>query len=127
MIRAHRRAVEAMLTGLNVYVSKAPSGAAMPYVVLHPDQGSTESTGFDGVTDWRTWRYITHSYGTDAEQTEWAAERVEAGLLDKRPIVEGRICDRVRKESNVPVNRDEDSSSTVFLARDVWVFHSIPA
>lgn len=116
-----------MLTGLTVYVSKAPTDAAMPYVVLHPDQGSTESTGFSGDIDWRTWRYITNSYGSDAEQVEWAAEKVEAGLAGRRPSVAGRICDRIRKESDVPVSRDEDATSTIFLARDVWVFHSIPA
>lgn len=127
MIRAHRKAVEAMITGLAVYVSKAPTGAQMPYVVLHPDQGSTDATSLEGSPDWRTWRYTTHSFGSDAEQAEWAAEKVEAGLLGKRPSVVGRVCDRITKEVNTPVDRDEDASPTVFLARDIWLFHSIPA
>lgn len=128
MIRAHRKAVQAMITGLPVYVSVVPDAAVMPYVVLHPDQGVPQRTSMSGDSDWRSWRYVTHCFGSDAEQAGWAAERVEAGLLDKTPTVAGRVCDRIIRESSQPIQDDNATpTNVVYLARDVWLFHSIPA
>lgn len=127
MIRAHATGVKALVTGVTVYTSRAPDGATTPYVVLHPDQGRGEPTSLQGDSDWRPWRYYTTCVGSTPEQAQWAAEKVEAGLLDVRPTVTGRSCTPIRKESSVPVTRDEDAPTPVFMARDVWVFSSIPA
>lgn len=127
MIRDHRKAVEALLSGLSAHVSRAPSGTPTPYVVLHPDQGNASATSYGGDSDWRPWRYVTVCVGTTTEQAQLWAEKVEARLLDVVPVVTGRTCGPIRKESTVPVDRDEDKQPPIFLARDVWAFSSLPA
>lgn len=127
MIRAHRAAIETLLAGLTFHVSRAPSGTAVPYVVLHPDQGAATTTSYGGDSDWRPWTFQTTCVGSTTEQAEWMAEKVEARLLDVAPAVTGRTCSPIRKTTTVPVDRDEDVQPPVFLARDVWAFASIPA
>jgi hypothetical protein len=128
VIRAHHRAVLTLLgDAVTVYVSRAANDATMPYVVLHPDQGQADTTSYEGRSDWRSWRYTTTCVGSTPEQAGWAAERVEANLLDIRPAVAGRTCTPIRKEAPIPVDRDEDVQPPVYIARDVWVFSSVPA
>lgn len=115
------------MSAVTVYVSRAPSGAELPYVVLHPDQGRALPSNLAGDSTWRPWRYQTTAVGSTPEQAQWAAEKAEAGLLDRTPTVSGRSCTPVRKEVSVPIARDEDVQPPVFIARDVWVFTSTPA
>lgn len=127
MIRAHTAAVEALIDEVDVYVTRAPAGAELPYVVLHPDQGAATSSSIAAISDWRSWRVQTTCVGGTPEQAGWAAEKVESDLLDVAPTVSGRSCTPIGKESSLPVDRDEDVQPPVFMARDVWVFSSIPA
>lgn len=127
MIIAHRAAVQALLVGLPLFLSRADSGAEEPYIVLHPTQGDADTTSFGSRSDWRTWEYQTTCVGLTAEQAQLAAEWVEGRLLDAVPTVTGRRSSPVRKVATVTVMRDEDVQPPVFTARDVWAFSTIPA
>jgi hypothetical protein len=127
VIRAHSDAVVELLDGLEVYLTYAEGDPEFPYVVLHPDQGLASSTSYSGGSDWRPWRYQTTCVGETAEQAQVAVELVEARLLDARPTVPGRSCTPIRKEVTLAIARDETVSPPVFIARDTWVFSSIPA
>lgn len=127
MIRAHTAAVLSLIDNVTVFLSRAPGGTTPPYVVLHPDQGNASATSLGGDSDWRPWRFQTTCVGSTPEQTQWAAERVEGNLLDVTPTVTGRKCSPIRKETSIPIDRDEDVQPPVFIARDTWVHSSIPA
>lgn len=127
MIRAHVDAVVALVPTVSAYVTRPPGDASLPYVVVHPDQGEAYADSMAGASSWRPWTVQTTCVGVTAEQALWAAEQVEAGLLDAVPTVAGRQCTPIRKEASVPLARDEDVQPPVFIARDVWAFVSVPA
>ena len=129
--RSHVAAFKALVAGneapFPVYVSKAPTDAGSRYCVLHPDQGTAEASSYDGESGWRTFRIVTHCFGTTAEQAQAVYDAVEANVLDATPTVSGWSCTPVRKESSLPIEPDDDKQPTVFLARDAWVYSSVPA
>lgn len=135
MIEAHRQALEALLAAdeaspdveLSVHVTRAGANATLPYVVLHPGQGTAEATSLHGLSDWREWPFQTTAVGSDPEEAQWAAEQAEARLLDRRPQVDGRSTGRIRKSLSFPVVVDRDAPKPVYLARDTWTFSSTPA
>ncbi len=128
MIRAHTDAIMTLLdAGLDVYESRAPAGAATPYVVLHPGQGNALPMSYDGDSTWRAWPFQTTCVSDDVDGAQWAAEKVEARLLDVTPIIAARGCSPIRKTVTVPVARDESVQPPVYIARDLWAFNSIPA
>lgn len=129
MIRSLTAEVKGMLAAepFPTYVGVAPDNAPSRYVVLHPDQAAAEESSFAGDSEWRPWRFITHCFGTTPDQAQAVYERVEAAFLDVTPTVSGRSCTPIRKESSLPISRDEDVQPPVFLARDAWVFSSVPA
>lgn len=132
MIRAHRKALEAMApAGLTLFVSKVPEGVALPsrYAVLHFTSGEAASSSYSrGVSDFRRWPFVTHAYGKDAEQCQWVQEQLEDAYLDKRPAIPGRQCTPIeRVGAGIPPEPDNDETPPIVLARDSWAFVSLPA
>lgn len=116
-----------MTSPVTLYVTRAPAGSAPPYAVLHFAPDVASATSANDKTDWRSWMFVTHSVGSDADQCEWVRERLEAALLDHAPTVAGRSCDRItRLGSGVPPEVDNDVQPPLVLARDTWVFASVP-
>lgn len=126
MIRAHVAGVRALLGDLRNFVTRADAETALPYVVVHPNQGYADPVNLHLDSDYRTWTFQTTCVGSTAEQAEAAAERVEQRLLDQTPTVTGRVCSPIRKQTSVTVARDEDVKPPVYIARDVWAFVSLP-
>lgn len=127
MIRLHRTAVVSLLTGLTVVETHAQGSVAAPYVALHTNQGTASSTSYDAIDDFRGWEFTTVSAGTDTDQAQLVAEKVEARLLGTVPTVPGRVCGPITKQVSRAVIKDTTVPIPVFIARDVWAFSSVPA
>ena len=129
MIRTHVAAVKAALqaAGLTAHDGEVPAGASLPYVVLYADQGQASSTRFDAASDRRAFRVQTTSVGGTVEQARWAAEKVQAALLDARLTIPGRATWPLRQETSRPIARDDDVTPPLFYAVDVWRLDSLPA
>ncbi|WP_159073624.1 hypothetical protein [Streptomyces sp. RTd22] len=65
--------------------SSLPTGAATPYSVLYPVGSTSDGPPFgDASADARIIYQVT-SVGTTAEQAEWMADKVRAGILTRTP------------------------------------------
>ncbi|MFD8509791.1 hypothetical protein ACFV27_01395 [Streptomyces antimycoticus] len=65
--------------------SSLPTGAATPYSVLYPVGSTSDGPPFgDASADARIIYQVT-SVGTTAEQAEWMADKVRAGMLARTP------------------------------------------
>lgn len=126
-VRAHTSAVVALLTEVDVYVSRAPADAALPYVVLHPTQGLGQGTSLAGDTDWWKWPFRTVGVASTAEQAQALAERLDDRLLDKRPGVAGYQTTRIRKDASLGIEVNENVAPPLYQARDLWALDSIPS
>lgn len=115
---------DSLLAG-TVFVGEVDGDPAR-YVLIFP---STLNTG-DALTGPQTdheIRVTIHSVGTTAAQAEWVADRVSLALLNRRPQVAGRKCDRIRHDSADPIRFDPSTSPRVFFAADDYVVRSTKA
>jgi hypothetical protein len=110
---------------LTVYDSKAPTGAAPPYVLVYTtvDRPSEdEDNSGDGRTRVWTGRWICHCVGAgeDGIAARAVAQRVRTALLDVRPVIAGLSCGLIRLEQSDPPQKDETTGSLVLDAVEVF-------
>lgn len=128
-IDPHIAAVQTLLatTGKTWYVVRAPQGAALPYGVLEPSQGNASATSFEGTSDWRRCRMVTRYFGAGWEQVDAFRTHARTALLDARPAVTGRKSERIKHETEFPMDRDEDMPDPVIFTGDSWIFATCPS
>lgn len=128
-IDPHVSATKTLLdgSGKTVYVSRAPSGAALPYIVLEPSQGVASRTSMQPSSDQRFCRFVTRYFGTGWEQVDALRTHARSSLLDVKPTVTGRTAETIMHETEFPMDRDEDLPTTVIFSGDSWTFATWPA
>lgn len=81
-----------------------------PYAVFYGSPGIPQNPRLTGRHRGNSVFWSISYVGKDRNQAMWAAERIRAALLDKRPVVPGKRVGLVRIEPTVPrVRRDDDA------------------
>lgn len=140
MIAEHAAAVLALLDADNTapalvvhdgkVPNNAPSVAEQPYVLVYFDDTDPEladSRPLTGASQRYVMRATCHSVGGNALAARMVADRVRTALLDVVPVVTGRTCQPIRREDGQPVQRDEETLTSVFDKVDVYRVESVPA
>jgi len=132
MSRAHAQALLEHLQDetpdtLPVFDTRAPDGAALPYVVLHAGVGTRERTRLGTRVDRTLLSPQTTSVGATPDQARWAAERVHDALVDVRITVDGQQPARLRHNLSRPPEPDLDEDPPVFFVVDLWTLTTNPA
>ncbi len=108
-----------------------PKVLAPPYVLVYgvvEILSSGGSTRLDGKScTWDTRWYVHCVAHTQAGCTALAA-RVRTQLLDRVPAVDGRVCNRIRKEANQPpMPPDWSTPDPLYDWTDVYIMRTSPA
>ncbi len=113
-ISLHYQAIVGLLSGIpmTLYEGQVQSQPSFPYAVLFADTGTEESTRFTGESDRMDYRFQVTSVGLTAESVLVVADAVRSAVLDVRPVIAGRVCERIDHEISIPVRPDEDITLT---------------
>lgn len=107
-----------------------PDALTPPYVLVYGGieiLSSGGSTRLDGdACTWDT-RWYAHCVALSLAGCAALAARVRTQLLNKVPTVDGRICNKIRKESNQPPAPDRSTPDPLYDWVDVYVMRSSPA
>lgn len=113
-------AIRAMLdvglpAAVSVHIGGAPTGTALPHVVLYPDVG-TEAPVDRALNETvpTDFRFQATTVGGSAAQAVLTAGKVNSLLLTIVPTVEGRRVRPIVQEGSQPVDRDDDSTPLWF-------------
>lgn len=130
MIRAHRNAVLALLSGipnLTLYDGIVPNVPALPYAVLWASAPLRWSDRMCGTQENARELFSTTAVGATADQVGWVQEKVHAALVDVLAVISGRSCERIKHAESAATDIDYDVDPPVLTAVDSWLFVSIPA
>jgi hypothetical protein len=110
VILDHYQAVVGLLSGLSqtLYEGQVPTQPSFPYAVLYMDTDTEATTKLCGGSDQAEFRFQVTSVGLSAVAVRVVADAARSLLVDVRPVVAGRTCQRIRKEFSIPVRPDED-------------------
>lgn len=110
MIVEHHAAILAMLDGLpfTLYDGQVPDEPAFPYAVVFMDTDDEMATKLCGNSDVAEFRFQVTSVALERAGVAIVADAVRSRVLDVRPVVAGRSCERVDKESSIPIRVDAD-------------------
>ncbi|TFD61136.1 DUF3168 domain-containing protein [Cryobacterium sp. Hh7] len=96
----------------NTFVTTAPPNTPLPYVLIHPSDGTDRSDRLAGPNAVQNPRWVIHSVGSTYDQCAWAAEQVKAVLvvagLGVTPTITGERAGRVWYSVPQPVQTDDD-------------------
>lgn len=95
-----------------------------PYVVVHFSVQLSRGDDLTHGSRERKTRATIHSVGETAASARITSQRVENALLDKRPVIAGRICWPIEGEYTQPPIRDEYTGVAVYDAISTWVLKS---
>lgn len=115
-------AIEAALTGIDVFLLRAERGIAAPYVIVQNLSGNATGSVMD--QDDHTSRYQVTYVGVGPEQASGMADRAHAALVMQFLTVTDRHCGPVELEYSPPDMVDEDAGKALFLKRKQY---SIPS
>jgi len=109
---------------LTVYDGQVDDNAAKPYVVVY--FYGTPQRGDDLTAESRETktRATVHCVGETAASARIIAQRVQAAVLDKTPVIAGRICWAIEAEYTQPPIRDEYTGVPAHDAISVYVMKS---
>lgn len=136
MIVEHYRAVRALIPErVNVYMFEAVGAPKYPYVVLWGGLGDERSGDVNGDSlddEARSWagRVRATYVGLTWDSMMIVARNVRAALSGARPVVEGRVCSRLRQAALEDGQVDRDvtvNSAHPVYAVDEFSFVSDPA
>lgn len=110
MIVEHHDAVLGLLSGLSftLYDGQVPDPPTFPYAVVFMDTDNETATKLCGGSDVAEWRFQVNSVGLTRAAAAIVADAARALVLDVRPVVAGRKCERIKKETSIPVRPDTD-------------------
>lgn len=114
--REHTGAVIAKLEslGLTVGDGEKPEGATVPYCVVYPIPGGGLSGTIDDPNEDGELVYQVTCVGETREQAEWAVDKT-LGLLEGISVA-GRYIARVLVDSMPGIRREDEPSTTLFIA-----------
>ena len=96
----------------STFVTVAPANTPLPYVLIHPSDGTDISDRLAGPNTVQNPRWVIHSVGSTYDQCAWAAEQVKAVLvvagLGVTPTITGEIAGRLDYSSPQPIQTDDD-------------------
>lgn len=116
------------------YVSHAvnadKSPVKLPYVVIHPSDGSDQSDRFTGPSVTQHPRFVIHSVGLDYAGAQFTAEAVKTKLIVNGfgvvPTIPGEVAGRFWYESPQPIQVDTDASPPMIYHTAECGFESTP-
>lgn len=110
MITEHHDAILALLEPLphTLYDGQVPDRPVFPYAVVFMDTDTEFATKLCGVSDVAEFRFQVNSVGLSRAAVDIVADAVRVLVLDVRPVVAGRKCDRIDKETSIPIRADTD-------------------
>lgn len=110
-LKAEVQAVPALTS--KTFVTLA-TNTSVPYVVIHPMDGTDESTRLAGPNATQHPRFVIHSVGSTYEQCAAIAEAVKKRLVvggfGVTPTIPGELSGRVEYSSPTPIQVDRDVS-----------------
>lgn len=131
MIRDHHQAILDLLSGLpmTLYDGQVPDQPQFPYAVLFGDTGFERATRLCATSDRADFRFQVTSVGLTVESALIVADAARKLLVDARPVVSGRSCGPIRRETSIPVRPDTDvtlpdSNRHPMFAADTYHFVS---
>lgn len=110
-----------------VFEGGAVNGKPERYVVVWADSGARSSDRYDGVQVNVTKTYTIHCVGSSPVQAKWVNERVVGLLVNWRPTVVGRSCQRLKHEVSRPLAVDRDVSPWLHYTVDQFDLFTAPA
>ena len=134
-MKRHTDALKALIQTVpalaaKTFVTLAPT-TAVPYVVIHPMDGTDESTRLAGPNATQHPRFVIHSVGSTYEQCAAVAEAVKSKLvvggLGVTPVVPGEQSGRLEYSSPTPIQIDTDVSPPLCYHVAEVTFESVPA
>lgn len=134
MILEHAQVVKGLLVGLThtLYDGQVPDRPGFPYAVVRMTTGDEDATKLCGISDEAVFRIYMTSVGLTDTAAAVVADAVRTLLLDVRPVVAGRTCTPIRKETSLPIQPDRDwtdpdSGLNPMYAVDTYRFTSFAA
>lgn len=131
MIRAHARAVEALLnTATNLVWFDGDvddPDTSGPYAVyfLSTAAGVDQSRRVSADVPKARFTLAVMYVGDTPDEMRWVAEKVRTALIRNRLSVAGRTCDPFLPPSSSATPRKDDSAQPIaWVATDVWQFNS---
>ena len=115
----------------NTFVTTAPPNTPLPYILIHPSDGTDISDRLAGPNTVQNPRWVIHSVGSTYDQCAWAAEQVKAVLvvagLGVTPTITGEIAGRVEYSSPQPIQTDDDVTPPILFHTSECTFQSVPS
>lgn len=117
-MRRHTEALKALIQTVPALATKTfvtlAATTSVPYVVIHPMDGSDESTRLAGPNSTQHPRFVIHSVGSDYTQCAAIAEAVKSKLVVNgfgvSPVVVGELSGRLEYSSPTAIQVDRDVS-----------------
>jgi hypothetical protein len=130
-IRAHKAPILARLRADSILAPVVFEGDVVGspggYVVFYASQPSHSVERFTGPQSQQDYTFTTVSVGKTPEQAQLIADRVVTQLLGFVPTVPGRTCRRLTHPVGRPIEREEDSTPSLWYFTDQWDLSSSPS
>ncbi|EFQ84714.1 hypothetical protein HMPREF0063_10055 [Aeromicrobium marinum DSM 15272] len=107
-------------SGAPVFLGLATAGANEPdiygtFTLSTPRVDNDRVSGDSGAG---VYTLATMAVGRTPNEAAWVADRIDAALTRRRPVVPGRRCSPIRKSSGSGTRYDDPK----YIATDVWRF-----
>jgi hypothetical protein len=112
MILDHHEAIRGLLSSLAFYDGQVPNEPTFPYRVLYLDTGFERSEKLCATSNRADFRFQITSVALTAQGVAIVADQSRSLLVDVRPVVTGRTCTQIRRETSIPVRPDRDVVDT---------------
>lgn len=100
--------VAGLPVSMTLYEGQVPDEPAFPYAVLRMDTGVDAATHLCGTSSEASMRFMVTSVGLTDASARVVAGAVRAAVLDMRPVVAGRKCTPIRRETTLQIQPDND-------------------
>ena len=114
----------------NTFVTVAPANTPLPYVLIHPMDGTDLADRLAGPSAIQNPRFVIHSVGKTYNSCAWAAEQVKAVLIvagiGVTPTITGELAGRVWYSVPQPVQTDDDVTPSLLYHTSEVGFESTP-
>jgi hypothetical protein len=108
LILDHHEAIRALLASLEFHDGQVPDKPTFPYRVLYLDTGFERSEKLCATSNRADFRFQITSVALTAQGVAIVADQSRSLLVDARPVVAGRVCGPIRRETSIPVRPDSD-------------------
>lgn len=128
MIDAHAQALIDVLRASGLTVGDGSGeGLTRPYVTVDVLSGRAYTTSLDGDQDGRALPVPLTLVGDSPRACRWLADRVEAALLDRRLVVNGRTTAPMTRTSATAPDVDNKLQPSAWWTTEIWNVSSVRA